>query len=419
MIVITLDLVRITMEESVKVQFVARQAILDRNENVFAYELLYRNSKDNYFPADVSDDEATARLFFDSLLFYGIENLANSKKLFINLSTSAILSDLPKLIAPNNVVLEIIERMSKLDEVLPQVENLMQSKYVFALDDYDGDPKWNELLQKVQYIKLEVENDLTHTLKHISSLKKKYPNKLIIVERIEDYVSFELIREAGADFFQGYYFTKPKLLNFTKANPSTLTTLDLLNITLKIPLDFTALIHKVEKDAALVVRLLRLSNLRCKSSNKQISSISQAVIYLGEDTIKQFVTVLSLGDLGENKPSELLKVGLVRAKFIELLLITDKKTCDKGYLLGMVSICAALIDVDLAFIFKELSLGTEIQNALENQSGKLGHCYALCLKIENSDFQGIQEIQTQLDLDETFIMHCYAKALTYADESLI
>jgi EAL and modified HD-GYP domain-containing signal transduction protein len=407
------------MEESVKVQFVARQAILDRNENVFAYELLYRNSKDNYFPADVSDDEATARLFFDSLLFYGIENLANNKKLFINLSTSAILSGLPKLISPNNVVLEIIERMSKLDEVLPQVENLMQSKYVFALDDYDSDPKWNELLQKVHYIKLEVENDLALTLKQVSSLKKKYPNKLIIVERIEDYASFDLIKEAGADFFQGYYFTKPKLLNFTNANPSTVTALELLNITLKIPLDFTALIHKVEKDAALVVRLLRLSNLRCKSSNKQISSISQAVIYLGEDTIKQFVTVLSLGDLGENKPSELLKVGLVRAKFIELVLTNDKKICDKGYLLGIVSICSALIDVDLAFIFKELSVGTEIQHALENQSGKLGHCYALCLKIECSDFLGIKEMKTQLGLNETFIMNCYAKALTYADESLI
>lgn len=405
------------MTEVVKTKFVARQAILDRNEDVFAYELLYRNSNNNFFPTNVSDDAATARLFFDSLLFYGIENLCNNKKIFINLSISSIISDLPKLIDPDNVVLEIIERINKPDEVLPLVTKLMQSKYVFALDDYDSNPKWDKLLQKVKYIKLEVEVNIEKTLQQVRSLKKKFPRKIIIVERIEDHASFELIKEAGADLFQGYYFTKPKLLNFKNINPSRLAVLDLLKITLKTPLDFSTLIQKVEKDAALVVRLLRLSNLRCKSS-KKISSISQAVIFLGENTIKQFVTVLSLGDLGESKPSELLKVGLIRAKFIELILGSNKSLSDMGYLLGIVSIFNALIDVDLAFIFKELSLNSELKNALESQSGKLGYCYSLCLKIEKNDLTEIQEIEKKLNLKGTSIMHCYAEALNYADESL-
>jgi len=407
------------MTEAVKVKFVARQAILDRDENVFAYELLYRNSNNNFFPVDVSDDAATARLFFDSLLFYGIENLSDNKKLFINLSTNSILSDLPKLIPPNNVVLEIIERMDKLDEVLPLVEKLMANQYVFALDDYDGDPKWDHLLQKVKYIKLELEENIQNTIKTITFIKEKFPDKDIIVERIEDYASFELLREAGADFFQGYYFTKPKLLNFKNTNPSTLTTLYLLKITLKTPLDFSALIHKVEKDASLVVRWLRLANLRCKSSNKKISSIAQALIYLGEDTIKQFVTVLALGDLGDNKPSELLKLGLIRAKFIELLLKSNKRLSDMGYLLGIVSIFEALVDIEPTFIIKELSLGAELQDALEKKSGKLGYCYALCLKIEQNDLVCIQENKKYFDLDESSIMHYYAEALAYADESLI
>jgi len=407
------------MTEAVKVKFVARQAILDRDENVYAYELLYRNSNDNFFPANVSDDAATARLFFDSLLFYGIEDLANNKKLFINLSTRSILSELPKLISPDNIVLEIIERSDRLDEVLPLVEKLMKNNYVFALDDYDGDPKWNNLLQKAKYIKLEVEENIEHTLNQVSLLKEKYPDKYIIVERIEDYSSFELVKKSGADFFQGFYFTKPKLLNFKNINPSTLTTLDLLKITLNPPLNFPALIKKVEKDAALVGRLLRLSNLRCKSSNKKISSISQAIIYLGEDTIKQFVTVLSLGDLGDSKPSELSKIGLIRARFIQLLLKNNKELSDMGYLLGIVSVFNALLDVDLTFILKELSLSIELQDALENQSGKLGYYYALCLKIESGDFIGTREIQQQLKLNESFTMDCYAEALAFADESII
>jgi EAL and modified HD-GYP domain-containing signal transduction protein len=242
----------------------------------------------------------------------------------------------------------------------------MLKQYVFALDDYDGDAKWNKLLQKAKYIKLEVEKDLGITLKQIKTLKEKFSNKLIIVERIEDFESFELIKSAGADLFQGYYFTKPQLLNFKNVNPSTITVLDLLKVTFSRPFEFISLIEKVERDPSLVARWLRLSNLRCKSSNKEIGSISQAVIYLGEETIKKFVTVLSLGDLSENKPSELLSIELIRAKFIESLLNKNKISREAGYLLGLVSIFGALIDVDTAFIIKELSLDNDLKEALVN-----------------------------------------------------
>lgn len=404
------------MTQPVKIKFVARQAILDRDEKVFAYELLYRNSNENFFPSNVSDDAATARLFLDSLLFYGVDNLSANKKLFINLSTSSLLQELPKLINPSNVVLEIIERTEKLEEILPLVEELIIRKYIFALDDYDGDPKWNDLLEKAKFIKLEVEKDLNVTLKQIKQLKEKFPNKSIIVERIEDNESFKLIRDAGADLFQGYYFTKPQLLNFKNINPSTVTILELLKVTFNKPFEFASLIEKVEKDPSLVARLLRLANLRCKTSNKEISSISQAVIYLGEETIKQFVTVLSLGNLSENKPSELLSVGLIRGKFLELLLNSDKKLREKGYLLGIVSIFNALIDVDTAFVIKELSLGDTIKLALETQSGQLGDYYLLCLKVETNDFVGIRGCINALKLKERFVMDCYVQAIAYADD---
>jgi EAL and modified HD-GYP domain-containing signal transduction protein len=401
------------------VKFVARQAIMDRKQNVFAYELLYRNSNDNFFPANINDHVATARLFFDSLLFFGIENLADGKKLFINLSSCSILHSLPKLIKPNNVVFEIIERMDRLDEVLSSINELIKQKYIFALDDYDGDSKWDSLLPKVQYIKIEIDQDINDTLQRVKALKAAFPDKYIIVERIEDYQSYELLHKAGVDFFQGYYFMEPKLVNFKNVNPLQLTTVDLLNITLNKPINFKMLISKIEKDVGLVSRLLRLSNIRSKAKNQQISSISQAVVYLGEETIKQFILALSLGDLGEDKPSELFKVGLIRAKFMELLLAKKRLSSQMAYLLGIVSILPALMDVDMAAIFEKFSISDNLQKALQNQSGELGPYLSLCFRIENGDFLGIEESKKQLKLDEAFIMHCYANALVFADESSI
>jgi EAL and modified HD-GYP domain-containing signal transduction protein len=405
------------MKDNIDVKFVARHAILDRDEHVFAYELLYRNSKQNYFPAEVSDDKATARLFFDTLLFFGIDKLVSDKKAFINLSTSTILSDIPMLIDPTNVILEIIERTEQLDAVLPMVSNLMASGYVFALDDYDSDRKWDKLLNKVQYVKLEVEADIQDTVKTIAHLKNIYPNKKIIVERIEDYKSFEIIKNAGADYFQGYYFTKPNLVNYKNVNPSQMIILELLKIAMKSPLDFNLLIKKIENDAGLVSRILKLSNLTCKTAKKEISSISQAVIYLGEDTIKRFVTVLTLGELGGNKPSELLKLGLIRAKFIsELLVNEDKKLIQTGYLLGLISILDAILDVHPPTIFKEFPLSQEIQDALEHHSGKLGLMLAMCMSIEKNDLSKIGTSQKTFNLTQEQLTHAYANSLIYADE---
>lgn len=408
------------MSKGVDVKFVARQAILNTEEEIFAYELLYRNSSDNTFPAQVSDDAATGRLFFDSLLFYGLENLVHDKKAFINLSASSILGDLPKLIAPENVVLEIIERVEQLDELLPVVEGLMANNYVFALDDYDGNEKWAPLLNKVKYIKIELDPDSMVTHNRIIDLKNKYPDKKIIVERIEDYDAFDLMKKAGADYFQGYYFTKPKLLNFKNINPSNITIFELLKITLQTPLNFSLLINKVQQDAALVARILRLSNLRCKSSSKTINSISQSVIYLGEDTIKQFITVLALSELGDNKPSELLKIGLIRARFIELLVNKkDKKLHETGYLVGLVSIFDAVLDVEHSIIFKELTLSDDVEKAIEKQEGVLGQYLSLCFKIEKQNFMAIQDFQRTMMVKEAFIMSCYSDALSYADEILV
>lgn len=406
------------MPATENVKFVARQAIMDRNQKVYAYELLYRNSSENFFPAGVNDHVATARLFFDSLLFFGVENLADNKKLFINLSSSSILNNLPTLIKPDNVVFEIIERMDQLDDVLDSVNDLIENDYIFALDDYDGDDKWNNILRKVQYIKIEVDEDINDTVERVKLLKSTYPNKYIVVERIEDYESFDLLHKAGTDFFQGYYFMKPEVVNFKNVNPSQLTAIDLLKITVKRPLDFNALIQKIEKDVGLVSGLLRLSNIRCKTSNKKISSISQAVIYLGEDAIKQFILVLSLGDLGKNKPAELLKTGLIRAKFIELLLGNKNSLREMGYLLGVVSILPALIDVDLDFIIDKFSLSPTLQTALQSHSGELGTYLELCLNIENGDFTALEESKKRINLNETFIMNSYASALAFADESI-
>jgi len=59
--------------------FVARQAIFDRKQNVYGYELLFRSSTDNGF--DGSDASlATSQVIANTVFSIGLENMLSGKR---------------------------------------------------------------------------------------------------------------------------------------------------------------------------------------------------------------------------------------------------------------------------------------------------------------------------------------------------
>ena len=128
------------------------------------------------------------------------------------------------------------------------------------------------------------------------------------------------IKEAGADYFQGFFFARPKMILYSGINPSKITVFELLKAISKEALCFDEIHQRVAKDVGVTARILRLVNARLGNANIAITSISQAVVYLGEDMIRQFVRVSAVSDLGADKPTELTKFALVRARLMELIL---------------------------------------------------------------------------------------------------
>ncbi|MDP5212834.1 HDOD domain-containing protein [Pseudoalteromonas tunicata] len=400
-------------------QFVARQAIFDSHKKIYAYELLYRDSADNFFPAHLTDEQATGRMFFDALLLHGVEKLAAHKKAFINVSTSGLILELPHLISPLHVVIEIVERTEDILEVAEFVTQMRKKGYMFALDDYDGNAKWQPLLEKVQYIKLEVETPLMRTLLQVKKLKRLDPKVKIIVERIEDHATFVELEQAGVDLFQGYFFAKPEMMNLKNISPIKLVVIDLLRLVLQEYLDFDAVQSKVARDLSLTARVLKMANSACKSSKSTISSLSQAIIYLGEELVRQFITVLALSELGKDKPSELTKLGLTRAKFMSNMLDgKDQNLVNTAYLVGLVSVLDAILDKSMSEICDDFLLSFECRDALLFHEGEIGATLQLCMAIERDDTEALLQAIRPNNISFRQIGQAYVEALFYADETL-
>ncbi|MEQ2356420.1 EAL and HDOD domain-containing protein [Pseudoalteromonas piscicida] len=403
------------------VQYIARQAILRPDQEVFAYELLYRDSDNNAFPVGVSDGQATGRMFFNSLMFIGVDRLAAGQLAFINLSDESLLQELPSLLAPQKIVVEIVERSKNIPSLVNTVTKLTEKGYRFALDDYDGTSKWDPLLPLMEFVKIEVEQPIIKTNMTVKKLKRQYPDIKVIVERIETKEEFEIIKSSGADFFQGFFFAKPEMLNHGNVEPSKMVVFQLLQATARKSLCFKEIQTRVSKDLSLTARLLKLANAKAGEDRLEIKSISQAVVYLGEDAIRQFVKVLALSELGSDKPSELTRMGLTRAKFVETFLMPGgEEMAETGYLLGLMSILDVILDVDLAVIAAEFSLDDSLSSALLSYQGLLGGALRLAFEIERNDWREA-ELILQAIRPATPTNYLYDMALSsraYADEIL-
>ncbi|WP_010364060.1 EAL and HDOD domain-containing protein [Pseudoalteromonas citrea] len=401
------------------VQYIARQVILDKAQNMYAYELLYRDSDHNAFPCGVTDGQATGRMFFNSLMFVGIERLAAGHRAFINLSDESLLQELPKLLNPENLVIEIVERSQNIPELLQTVVRLKQQGYHFALDDYDGDARWQPLLEHMHYIKLEVEQPIIKTTMMLKKLKRTYPDVKIVVERIETQEEYHFILAAGADYFQGYFFARPEMLNHGNIEPSKFAVFDLLRCTAKKNLCFKEVQQRVAKDLSLTARVLKLANAKAGENKVEMKSIAQAVVYLGEDAIRQFVRVLALSELGLDKPAELTKMGLMRARFIELFLNPGgNEMAEQGYLIGLMSILDAVLEIELAMVISEFSLDTSLSSALLDYQGLLGGALRLALEVEHNNWIEAEAILNAIRpaTSKEHLFDLAMKSRAYADE---
>jgi c-di-GMP phosphodiesterase len=402
-------------------QYIARQAIFDSEQSIFSYELLYRDSENNYFPSDVSDAQATGRMFFNSLLLIGVEKLSAGQKAFINLSDESLLHEIPNLLNPTNLVIEIVERTKNIDKLQNTVKKMSNLSYEFALDDYDGSPKWEPLMKYISYIKLEMEKPIKQTIDMINKLHRYHPNVKIIVERIESLEEFNAVKSAGANYFQGFFFARPEMLNHSNIGPSKLIVFDLLRCTTEKNICFDEVQARISKDLSLATRVLKLANGKAdiKSSNIKFESIYQAIEYLGEETIRQFVSVLALSELGENRPQELTKLGLTRANFLSLFLEPiGKEASEQGYLIGLISILNAVLKKDLDSVVSDFSISEDMINALLNYQGVLGGALKLAVEIEQNKWARAEKIlhiiRPQAQIEEIYDLAM--KSRFYADE---
>jgi len=346
----------------------ARQAILNRKENVVAYELLYRGGPENIFP-DIDPHKATSKLIMRTHLNQGLAIITDGKPALINFPEESLLSGLPLILPPKEVMIEILETVKPSDEVYQACRTLYHKGYHLALDDFVYKPEWNRFFNLVKLIKFDIQATSLDELTPLINKLKTRKNLKILAEKIETKEEFLQAKKLGFHFFQGYYFCKPEMSENKEIDTSQAVFLSLMQECLRAQLNINTLTSYFERDVGLSFKLFKFINSGILPLTQKITSIKSALIYLGENETKKLMLLLSTGVIAKDKPQELTRLAIIRAKFCELMAAkTMPELADAGFMVGLFSLLDAMLDSPLEKILTDLSLAPEVLTALTGDS---------------------------------------------------
>ena len=295
--------------------FVARQPIFDIKRKIYAYELLFRSGESNGFP-DIDGETATTSLLSSSFFTVGIEKIGAGKLVFINFTEELLLNDTPQLFPPDKMMVEVLEDVSPGPEIVAACQSLKDKGYSLALDDFVYSKQFEELLHLSDIIKIDFRLTPIETLGEMVETLKKYNCKLL-AEKVETYDEFHQAVELGFEYFQGYFFSKPEVLKNKDLSSSQVGMLRLISKINTEEFDVESLAALVAQDVSITYKLLKYINSSHFSRLQPLSSIRQAITFLGENGFKMFVSLIATSKLSENKPEELIRTSIIRARFLE------------------------------------------------------------------------------------------------------
>ncbi len=369
----------------VKEFFLARQPILDRNEDLVAYELLFRRPEAE--PANNTDDSRGAVAIIAHASELGIENVIGSVRGFFNVDYQMLMRDLVDFLPSQKVVFEIPQTIKITPELVQRVSKMTVAGYTFALDDVITFSEYiKPLLPLIEIVKINT-SFMTWADMVIVVNQFKEAKKLLLAEKVETLEQFRNCLDLGFDYYQGYYFARPAILSGKKLTPSQTAILQLMTL-LAREADNAEIEYRIKKEVSLCLSLLRLVNTPGMGITKSIHSLSEALVVLGRRQLQRWLHIqLYVGS--QSNPhfvSPLLSLASTRGKLLELVAAklepVNKNIADTAFTVGILSLLDSLFGQPMKKILDQIVLGEDVTNALLYRSGFYGDLLKLSEYIE-------------------------------------
>jgi EAL and modified HD-GYP domain-containing signal transduction protein len=394
-------------------KYLARQPILNRTRELFAYELLFRDGIQN--SCEGLDLELASTSVLDTSFLIGFEKITGGHLMFINCPRDFLLRDYISLFPPGSVVVEILENIQPDQEVIDACLRLKKAGYTIALDDFVDSPGWAPLVVLADIIKVDFRLTNQKEQRELVS-RHAHKNIRMLAEKVETHEEYAAGLQMGYSLFQGYFFCRPEMMQHRALPSFRLAYLELLRAATAPEFDIRELASKIKHEPSLTFRLLRYLNSAAFGLRSEIHSVRHALSLLGERELRKWIAVVSVGVLASGKPDELMTVPLVRGRFCELLapLAQMAGHANDLFLMGLLSLMDAVLDQPLDSLLAELPVRREIKDALQARVGLYWQLLEIAVAHERADWEKATALVTEMGLNEERVSSLYVSAVDWS-----
>lgn len=367
--------------------YLGRQPVLDRNQALYGYELLFRSARQG--EADETGLSATAAVIAHAAQL-GLTRAIGDANCFLNVDAEVLASDIFAFLPRERAVLEIVASVVPDDALLARMRELAGHGFRFALDGIEGDSlRLQRLLPLAGFVKLDLRsvpsNALPNLVRRLHGMEKT-----VVAEKVETRDAYQTAIDLGFDYFQGFYFAHPSVLGGRKLSPSQLAVIDLMN-RVTSDADNADIERAVKRDVTLALNLLRLVNTPAVGAVQRIDSISQALLVLGRRQLQRWLQIMLYAEpatRGHNQ-TPLLMLATTRGRLMELLSQRlrpgQRAVADVAFTVGIMSLMDVLFGIPMVDIVDQIPVSDEVRQALVGRAGFFGELLRLAESIEQAD----------------------------------
>ncbi|SOD72214.1 diguanylate phosphodiesterase [Jatrophihabitans sp. GAS493] len=357
---------------------VGRQPVFDRDLDVIGYELLFRSVPEAMAATTSLDGEAMTAAVLFSAVNIGIERLAGDKLMFCNADRSVLIGDVMINLPPDQTIIEVLETVHPDEEVLAGCRTLIARGYRLALDDFLWFEGAELLLELASVVKIDVQALPWSDLPELVTRLRQYDVQLL-AEKVETDEEVATCRELGFDLFQGFALARPRTVSGRTLDSSELGRVRLAATLLGDTLDTRMVEEIIRSEPGLALQLMKLASVgRSGQTGREVRSIREALVLLGDERIRSWLTILVLRS--SSRSTDDLVAVLARARTCELTAVHfGPAIASFAFTAGMLSALHSMLHIETGELREMLTLDPELEEAAfgaDTPMGRLVRCVA-------------------------------------------
>lgn len=365
------------------VALIGRQPICEGDGSLHAYELLFRSPDDAEEIAD--GNHATSTVLFNTFAEIGLERVVGTHKAFVNLTREYLIGEQPLPARPDRLVLEVLEDIEIDDEIIKGIRKLKRQGFTIALDDVVYRPSLEPLLALADIVKVDL-----RTMSSLDDLKEHCRNfrrwpVVLLAEKVETAEEFEACKKLDFELFQGFYLSKPNIMQRVKSKTNKVIVLQLLAEICARQFSFAKIAETIKQDAGLCCRFLRYIN-SAYNGLQTIRSVDHALVMMGSKGIRALTAMLHASGLSD-LPAHCVASTLLRGQMSRMLAeaILPEET-DSLCTLGVLSTLEVILGEPLSVVIDELPITPEMRLALTAHEGPMGKILKAVIAYDSGDW---------------------------------